>query len=107
VVEAGAQAGSHDLDMAADIYSPLGVRRPTKNSYEAAIENFDAPFREKNIAGILCMGCDPGAVNVFARWAMDRLDSAESIRVMDADNAEGRGYRFSGLFSTAPSFEEM
>src|SRR4030095_9437945 len=33
VLDACAQAGSHYLDMAADIYSPLGVRRPTKNSY--------------------------------------------------------------------------
>jgi saccharopine dehydrogenase (NAD+, L-lysine forming) len=107
VLEACASAGSHYLDMAADIYSPLGVRRPTKNSYEAAIERFDATFREKNIAGILCMGCDPGAVNVFARWAMDRLDSAESIRVMDADNAEVRGYRFAVLFSPETLFEEL
>ena len=107
VLEACAQAGSHYLDMAADIYSPLGVRRPTKNSYEAAIEKFDAPFREKGIAGILCMGCDPGAVNVFARWAMDRLDTAESIRVMDADNAEVRGYRFAVLFSPETLFEEL
>lgn len=107
VLEACSQAGSHYLDMAADIYSPLGVRRPTKNSYEAAIEKFDAPFREKNIAGILCMGCDPGAVNVFARWAMDRLDTAESIRVMDADNAEVRGYRFAVLFSPETLFEEL
>jgi len=107
VLEACAQAGSHYLDMAADIYSPLGVRRPTKNSYEAAIEKFDAKFREKNIAGILCMGCDPGAVNVFARWAMDRLDTAESIRVMDADNAEVRGYRFAVLFSPETLFEEL
>jgi saccharopine dehydrogenase (NAD+, L-lysine-forming) len=107
VLEACAQAGSHYLDMAADIYSPLGVRRPTKNSYEAAIEKFDGPFREKNIAGILCMGCDPGAVNVFARWAMDRLDTAESIRVMDADNAEVRGYRFAVLFSPETLFEEL
>jgi saccharopine dehydrogenase (NAD+, L-lysine-forming) len=93
--------------MAADIYSPLGVRRPTKNSYEAAIENFDARFREKNIAGVLCMGCDPGAVNVFARWAVDRLDTAESIRILDADNAEVRGYRFAVLFSPETLFEEL
>lgn len=107
VLEACAQAGSHYLDMAADIFSPRGVRKPAKNSYEAEIEQFDARFREKNIAAILCMGCDPGAVNVFARWAMDRLDTAESIRVMDADNAEIRGYRFAVLFSPETLFEEL
>ena len=107
VLEACAEAGSHYLDMAADIYSPPGIKRPAKNSYDAAIEKFDARFRTKNIAGILCMGCDPGAVNVFARWAMDRLDTAESIRVLDADNAEVRGYRFAVLFSPETLFEEL
>ncbi|MDQ3624911.1 MAG: saccharopine dehydrogenase NADP-binding domain-containing protein, partial [Verrucomicrobiota bacterium] len=107
VLEACAQAGSHYLDMAADIYSPPGVKRPTKNSYEAEIEQFDARFREKDLAGILCMGCDPGAVNVFARWAVDRLDQAFSIRVLDADNAEVRGYRFAVLFSPETLFEEL
>src|SRR4051794_1306856 len=107
VLEACAEAGSHYLDMGADIYSPPGVKRPAKNSYDAAIEKFDAKFRAKKIAGVLCMGCDPGAVNVFARWAMDRLDTAESIRVLDADNAEVRGYRFAVLFSPETLFEEL
>ncbi len=107
VLEACAQAGSHYLDMAADIYSPPGVRKPTKNSYDAAIEKFGARFRDRDIAAILCMGCDPGAVNVFARWAMDRLDTAESLRVLDADNAEVRGYRFAVLFSPETLFEEL
>src|SRR5258708_2154383 len=49
VLEACAQAGSHYLDMAADIFSPRGVKRPAKNSYEAEIETFDARFREKKI----------------------------------------------------------
>ncbi len=107
VMEACAEAGSHYLDMAADVYSPPGVKKSGKNSYEAEIEKFDARFREKNLAGILCMGCDPGAVNVFARWAMDRLDTATSIRVLDADNAEVRGYRFAVLFSPETFFEEL
>jgi len=38
---------------------------------------------------------------------MDRLDTAESIRVMDADNAEVRGYRFAVLFSPETLFEEL
>jgi saccharopine dehydrogenase (NAD+, L-lysine forming) len=107
VLEACVQAGAHYLDMAADIYSPPGVKRPTKNSYEAEIEKFDARFKERGLLGLLCMGCDPGAVNVFARWAMDRLDSAESIRVLDADNADVKGYRFAVMFSPETLFEEL
>ena len=107
VLEACAQAGSHYLDMAADIYSPPGLKRPGKNSFEAEIEKFNHLFVDKSIAGILCMGMDPGAVNVFARWAMDRLDTASSIRVLDADNAETKGYRFAVLFNPETLFEEL
>lgn len=107
VLEACYQASAHYLDMAADIYSPPGVKRPGKNSFEAEIERFNHAFLEKNLAGILCMGMDPGAVNVFARWAVDRLDTATSIRVLDADNGEVKGYRFAVLFSPETFFEEL
>ena len=107
VLEACAQAGSHYIDMAADIYSLPGVKRPGKNSFEAEIERFNHAFLEKGLAGILRMGADPGAVNVFARWAMDRLDTATSIRVLDADNGEVKGYRFAVLFSPETLFEEL
>lgn len=107
VMEACLQAGSHYLDMAADIYSAPGIKRAGKNSFEAEIEMFNQAYLDKGLAGILCMGMDPGAVNVFARWAMDRLDTASSIRVLDADNAEVRGYRFAVLFSPETFFEEL
>jgi saccharopine dehydrogenase (NAD+, L-lysine forming) len=107
ILEACLKAGSHYLDMAADIYSPPGVKRPGKNSFEAEIEKFNDAYLERGLLGLLCMGMDPGAVNVFARWAMDRLDTASSIRVLDADNAEVKGYRFAALFSPETLFEEL
>ena len=107
VLEACLRAGSHYIDMAADIYSPPGVKRPGKNSFEAEIEKYSQAYHDRGLAGILCMGMDPGAVNVFARWAIDRLDTASSIRVLDADNAEVRGYRFAVLFSPETFFEEL
>lgn len=107
VMDACLRAGSHYIDMAADIYSPPGVKKQGKNSYEAEIEKYNQAYLERELAGILCMGMDPGAVNVFARWAMDRLDTASSIRVLDADNAEVRGYRFAVLFSPETFFEEL
>lgn len=107
VLEACGEAGSHYIDMAADIYSPPGVKRPGKNSFEAEIEKFNPTFTDRGLAGLICMGMDPGAVNVFARWAVDRLDTASSIRVLDADNAEVKGYRFAVLFSPETFFEEL
>lgn len=107
VLEACGEAGSHYIDMAADIYSPPGVKRPGKNSFEAEIEKFNATFLDRGLAGLICLGMDPGAVNIFARWAVDRLDTAQSIRVLDADNAEVKGYRFAVLFSPETFFEEL
>jgi saccharopine dehydrogenase (NAD+, L-lysine-forming) len=107
VLEACSIAGSHYIDMAADIYSPSGAKKSGKNSYEAEIDRFHQPFVDKNIAGVICMGVDPGAVNVFARWAMDRLDTASSIRILDADNGDVKGYRFAVLFSPETFFEEL
>ncbi len=107
VLEACYQAGAHYIDMAADIYSAPGVKRPGKNSYEAEIERYHDGFLQKGLSGLLCLGCDPGAVNIFARWAMDRLDTATSIRILDGDNAEVKGYRFAVLFSPETLFEEL
>ena len=107
VLTACAEAGSHYLDMASDCYVPPGVKKYGKSSFEAEIEKFGATFESKDAAAILSMGMDPGAVNIFARWAVDRLDIATSVRVLDADNAEIRGYRFAVLFSPETLFEEL
>jgi saccharopine dehydrogenase (NAD+, L-lysine-forming) len=107
VLTACAEAGSHYLDMASDCYVPPGVKKYGKSSFEAEIEKFGATFESKDTAAILSMGMDPGAVNIFARWAVDRLDIATSVRVLDADNAEIRGYRFAVLFSPETLFEEL
>ena len=107
VLTACAEAGSHYLDMASDCYVPPGVKKYGKSSFEAEIEKFGETFQKKDTAAILSMGMDPGAVNIFARWAVDRLDIATSIRVLDADNAEIRGYRFAVLFSPETLFEEL
>ena len=101
ILDACLKAGSHYIDMAADI------KKPGKNSFEHEIETYHSRYLEKDLAGLLCLGCDPGAVNIFARWAMDRLDTATSIRVLDADNAEVKGYRFAVLFSPETLFEEL
>lgn len=107
ILEACAQERAHYVDMASDIYHPPGAKGPGKQSFEAEIERFHETFRDNDLVGILSMGIDPGAVNVFARWAIDRLDTATSIRVLDADNAEVKGHRFAVLFSPETFFEEL
>ncbi len=43
----------------------------------------DQRFREAGVAAVLGMGSAPGVPNVQARYAADRLDTIESIRIYD------------------------
>ncbi len=44
----------------------------------------DERFKKAGITGIVGSGTAPGMVNVMARYAVDRLDSVESVRILDA-----------------------
>ncbi len=93
VLEACLRAGSHYLDMAADIYSPPGVKRPGKNSFEAEIEKFNQAYLDRNLAGVLCMGMDPGAVNVLC--ALGHGPSRHGVEHPRARRGQCRGARIS------------
>jgi saccharopine dehydrogenase-like NADP-dependent oxidoreductase len=43
----------------------------------------DGEFAEAGVSAVLCMGSAPGVPNVQARYAADRLDSIEYIRIYD------------------------
>ncbi len=43
----------------------------------------DAEFKRAGLTAVVGMGCVPGVSNVMARWAADRLDSVETIRIRD------------------------
>jgi saccharopine dehydrogenase-like NADP-dependent oxidoreductase len=40
-------------------------------------------FQEEGVSAVLCMGSAPGIPNLQARYAADRLDTIESIRIFD------------------------
>ena len=40
-------------------------------------------FKEAGVSAVLCMGSAPGVPNVQARYAADRLDTVETIRIYD------------------------
>ena len=70
------------------------------------------PFAHSNVweaAGLtaLCgMGEDPGLSNVFARYAADRIDRVDSIKVRDGDTASSPDFPFIALFSPETFVEE-
>jgi saccharopine dehydrogenase (NAD+, L-lysine-forming) len=52
------------------------------------------------------MGIDPGASDLFAKRAADRMESVDYVRVRDADNSKLEGYEFATYFSPDAMIEE-
>ena len=71
VMEACLKAGVHYTDMGGLFY---GTREQLK---------LHERFAEAGISAVLCMGSAPGVPNIQARYAADRLDSIESIKIYD------------------------
>lgn len=90
VFDAAYEAGCHLLNMGTwslpkgDIHAPI-------DAYEAYKEfmtshNFDnhEKWKEKNLTGIICVGIDPGVVNVFAKFAAENyFDTLKEVHVKD------------------------
>ena len=71
VMKAAKTARTHYLDLG-------GLYHTTRKQLE-----LDADFKRAGLTAIVGMGCVPGISNVMARWAADRLDSVETIRIRD------------------------
>ena len=84
VQSAALTAGTNYIDMAADSADPYTV---------------SAEWERHGLVGIVGMGEDPGLSNLMARYAADRLDRVESIRVRDGDTATSPDLAFLPLFS--------
>jgi saccharopine dehydrogenase (NAD+, L-lysine-forming) len=71
VMKAALLAKTHYLDLG-------GLFHTTRKQLE-----LDSDFRKAGILGIVGMGGVPGISNVMARWAVDRLDSVDTILIRD------------------------
>jgi saccharopine dehydrogenase-like NADP-dependent oxidoreductase len=64
-------------------------------------------WEKKGQLALVGMGIDPGASNVFARYAQDYLfDEIEEIGVRDGSNIEVKGYAFAPTFSIWTTIDE-
>ncbi|PYT16078.1 MAG: hypothetical protein DMF51_05525 [Acidobacteria bacterium] len=66
----------------------------------------DAEWKRAGRTALHGMGEDPGISNVFARWAADRLDVVEAIRVRDGEYSTSEEFPLACLFSTETFIEE-
>lgn len=67
----------------------------------------DQKWRDAGLLALVSMGIDPGASNLFAKRAADRMDSVEHVKVRDADTGSLEGYEFATYFSPQAMMEEV
>ena len=91
IMKAALAAGSHLLDLSSGGGDELA---------------HDAAWKKAGLTAIHGMGEDPGISNVFARWAADRLDEVEAIRVRDGEYSSSDQFPLACLFSTETFIEE-
>ena len=63
-------------------------------------------WKAKGRTALTGMGEDPGLSNVYARYAADRMDRVDAIRVRDGETASNPDYPFIALFSPETLVEE-
>ncbi|MEM2839427.1 MAG: saccharopine dehydrogenase NADP-binding domain-containing protein [Thermoplasmata archaeon] len=68
---------------------------------------YDKNFEDIGKIALCSMGIDPGASNLFAKRAADRMDTVDYIKVRDADTGKLEGYEFATYFSPESMLEEV
>jgi saccharopine dehydrogenase-like NADP-dependent oxidoreductase len=109
IFEACFEAGVTYLDMAMTLSEP----HPTSPYEEAGVKLGDyqfersAAWEEKGLLALVGIGVEPGAADVFARYAADELFSEiDEIGVRDGANLVVEGYDFAPTFSIWTTIEE-
>lgn len=67
---------------------------------------FDKKYKDAGMFALCSMGIDPGASDLFAKRAVDRMESVDYVKVRDADNSKLKGYEFATYFSPDAMIEE-
>jgi saccharopine dehydrogenase-like NADP-dependent oxidoreductase len=109
VFDACFQAGVTYLDMAMTLSEP----HPTRPYEETGVKLGDYQFErsaawdEKGLLALVGIGVEPGAADVFARFAADELFSEiDEVGVRDGANLVVEGYDFAPTFSIWTTIEE-
>ena len=109
IFEAAYNLGLTYMDMAMTLSEPHPEDPFNKCGLKLGDYQFErAPLWEKKgILALLGLGIEPGAADVFARYAQDHLfDEIEEIGVRDGSNIEIKGYEFAPNFSIWTTIEE-
>jgi len=74
IMKAAVESGAHYVDSAVDY--PLITQLPEKGAPE-----IDSKFKKAGLTALIGCGGSPGVTNVLARYACDKLDRVDEIRV--------------------------
>lgn len=109
IFDAAYEYGCNYMDMAMTLSEP----HPSDPFNQTHIKLGDYQFErskdweKKGLLALVGLGIEPGAVDVFARYAQDHLfDEIEEIGIRDGANLEVRGYEFAPNFSIWTTIEE-
>lgn len=105
IIEACLETKAHYLDTA--VYEKEGVINEKPPWYVNYEWKYREKFSENRVTGILGIGFDPGAVNVFCAYVHKHLiDSIETIDIMDV-NAGDHGKFFATNFDPEVNLREI
>jgi saccharopine dehydrogenase (NAD+, L-lysine-forming) len=109
IFDACFEAGVTYLDMAMTLSEP----HPTNPDEEVGVKLGDYQFeqaqawKDKSLLALVGIGIEPGAADVFARYAADELFSEiDEVGVRDGANLVVEGYDFAPTFSIWTTIEE-
>ena len=109
IFDACFEAGVTYLDMAMTLSEP----HPTNPYEEVGVKLGDYQFeraqawKEKGLLALVGIGIEPGAADVFARYAADELFSEiDEVGIRDGANLVVEGYDFAPTFSIWTTIEE-
>jgi saccharopine dehydrogenase-like NADP-dependent oxidoreductase len=110
IMRACFESGSNYMDLATDL-GLAGKDRAGQKVDRVPIDlqlEQDEAWKEAGLSAMLCWGGDPGAVNVFARYAADKLDHVDQVLVRDGDNSVIEGFDgFVSFWSPDTFIEEV
>ena len=109
VFDACFEAGVTYLDMAMTLSEPHPTRPYGETGVKLGDYQFErsAAWEEKGLLALVGIGVEPGAADVFARFAADELFSEiDEVGVRDGANLVVEGYDFAPTFSIWTTIEE-
>lgn len=109
IFDAAYECGVNYLDMALTLSVPHPDDPYHKTNIKMGDYQFDrgSDWEKKGLLALVGAGMDPGAVNVFARFAEKHLfDEIDEISIKDGGNLEAEGYDITFGFSIWTTIDE-